>query len=150
MRFEKVALVSWLDGYLNAIGSVDGEGVGFFNSVFLLEKRSGSGIEEILSDFFSNEKLNFNTVICCVELDRFLEDRLSDLIFAGFCGFIGSDISNKRRHFVFRIMDVVGGVIGEIERVYNMDSYFGEDKGKCKFVVVEGGGCYLVFQFLGR
>ncbi|GGK06457.1 hypothetical protein GCM10007426_38850 [Alloalcanivorax dieselolei] len=144
--------VAWLDGYLSALGAINGEIREFFLCAFIMEKTDKESVSEELSDFFSPE----STFVCggvkkVFDWYEYLEGSIKGLIISRPLNITVFDeiLQERKSYFALRIMDVVSDVMEkEGEAIlYDVVGNFNNEGNGVRFFVVASERFRLVIQF---
>lgn len=144
--------IAWLDGYLNALSSVDGKLRSYFASAFILESNNKAA-SSALVDFFKPEiSLSFSKFEEIVDWHGYLEAALSDVLLKNPLGVRCEDdlVCERRKYLSFRIMDAIGSMIGSYEKslLFDAEVKCVNPGSRCRFFLVSYNEKYIVLQFM--
>ena len=143
-----------LDGYLDAIASVDGGEREFFASAFIVNNPGGSAGDFLVDYFGADAQLEIHSASEIIDWARYLERALSGLVLHKPFGWqerhAGTDLNDRRRYISFRIMDMIAFASEGYDIPFLQDIKAGAP-GSCaqtRFFLMPVGADYLVLQFM--
>ncbi|MEW8623918.1 MAG: hypothetical protein AB2559_20280 [Candidatus Thiodiazotropha endolucinida] len=143
--------IAWLDGYLNALSSIDGGLRSYFATAFILESDNKSAAST-LADFFKPEiSLSISRVDEINDWHGYLEQALVDVLLKIPLGVQREDdlVSERRKYLAFRIMDSIGSMIESYEKSLLLDVEVTciNHESRCRFFLISCNEQYIVLQF---